>query len=55
MGRWALPQGEKGLGVRPPASFACLTNAADLAHKGAMKRNSPTRAVNIGCGIIISS
>jgi hypothetical protein len=36
-----------------PASFARLTNAPSLAHKGPMKRNPPTRAVNIRCGIII--
>jgi hypothetical protein len=38
-----------------PAALLRLTSAADLAHKDAMERTSRTRAVNIRCGIIISS
>jgi hypothetical protein len=36
-------------------ALMCLTNVADLAHNGGMKRTSPSLAVNIRCGIIITS
>jgi hypothetical protein len=40
---------------RPIITPIRLTKHGDIAHNGAMKRMSPTRAVNIRCGIIITS